>query len=132
MVCPECTEPVAPMPGSGWAIAWYSCRTCSTFWYARLSVGPAATATNNRLGSPQVPERPMLAAAATPAEPESAGTWSLEELEAETDVLRRESERLPKGDPHALIVHMRKLRTLADAINHRLDALPSPQPQLPF
>lgn len=61
----------------------------------------------------------MLAA----ARPASArDTWTLEELEAEADALRRESERLPKGNLEALRLHLEKLKVLADAINHRLDA----------
>ena len=47
--------------------------------------------------------------------------WSLEELEAEADALRRESECLPKGNLEALRLHLEKLKVLADAINHRLD-----------
>ncbi len=47
--------------------------------------------------------------------------WSIEELEAEADALRRESETLPKGNLHALRLHLEKLKVLADAINHRLE-----------
>jgi len=47
--------------------------------------------------------------------------WTLEELEAEADALRRESEALPKGNLEALRLHLEKLKVLADAINHRLD-----------
>ena len=41
------------MAGSTWAIAWYSCGACGTFWYARLRVGPDA----------ERPGVPMLASA---------------------------------------------------------------------
>lgn len=108
MECPECARPVAPMSGSTWAIAWYSCGGCGTFWYARLRVGPDADR----------PAVPMLASA-RPAPARDA--WTLEELEAEADALRRESERLPKGNLEALRLHLEKLKVLADAINHRLD-----------
>ena len=47
--------------------------------------------------------------------------WTLEELEAEADALRRESDCLPKGNLDALRLHLEKLKVLADAINHRLD-----------
>jgi hypothetical protein len=59
----------------------------------------------------------MIVAASQP----SRDTWTLEELEAEADALRRESETLPKGDLEALRLHLEKLKVLADAINHRLD-----------
>lgn len=109
MDCPECAAHVAPMPGSTWAIAWYSCGQCSTFWYARLRVGR---------GSEAVPATRMIGAAAGPA---SNSVWSLEELEAEADALRRESDSLPKGNLEALRLHLEKLKVLADAINHRLE-----------
>ena len=108
MDCPECARPVAPMAGSTWAIAWYSCDGCGTFWYARLRVGPDA-------GQPAVP---MLASRKQLTAREA---WTLEELEAEADALRRESECLPKGNLEALRLHLEKLKVLADAINHRLD-----------
>ena len=108
MNCPECAEQVAPMAGSTWAIAWYSCGKCGTFWYARLRVGPDADR----------PAVPMIAAANRAS---AEDTWSLEELEAEADALRRESECLPKGNLEALRLHLEKLKVLADAINHRLD-----------
>src|SRR5262245_60124163 len=95
MECPECAAHVAPMPGSTWAIAWYSCPTCATFWYARLRVGKDSDA---------VPARPLLSAA-TPA---LNGTWTIEELEAEADALRRESDALPKGNLEALRLHLEK------------------------
>jgi hypothetical protein len=60
-----------------------------------------------------------MLASARPALPREA--WTLEELEAEADALRRESERLPKGNLEALRLHLEKLKVLADAINHRLD-----------
>lgn len=111
MECPECARSVAPMSGSTWAIAWYSCGGCGTFWYARLRVGPDADR----------PAVPMLAGARpAPARPRDA--WTLEELEAEADALRRESECLPKGNVEALRLHLEKLKVLADAINHRLDS----------
>ena len=47
--------------------------------------------------------------------------WTIEELEAEADALRRESDCLPKGNLDALRLHLEKLKVLADAINHRLD-----------
>ena len=100
--------PVAPMQGSTWAIAWYSCGTCGTFWYARLRVGPFA--------DPHVV--PMITAGTrAPARDD----WTLEELEAEADALRRESDSLPKGNLQALRLHLEKLKVLADAINHRLE-----------
>ena len=108
MECPECARPVGPMSGSTWAIAWYSCGGCGTFWYARLRVGPDADR----------PAAPMLAAARARAR----DAWTLEELEAEADALRRESECLPKGNLEALRLRLEKLKVLADAINHRLDA----------
>ena len=109
MNCPECAKRVGPMAGSTWAIAWYSCGKCGTFWYSRLRVGPDADR----------PARPMLVAGSrVPAQ----APWSLEELEAEADALRRESESLPKGNLEALRLHLEKLKVLADAINHRLDA----------
>jgi hypothetical protein len=110
MDCPECGAHVAPMQGSTWAIAWYSCGQCGTFWYARLRVGP---------GSDAVPATRMIGeSAGTP----SSGVWSLEELEAEADALRRESDSLPKGNVEALRLHLEKLKVLADAINQRLDS----------
>ena len=54
------------------------------------------------------------------------GAWTLEELEAEADALRRESDCLPKGNLEALRLHLEKLKVLADAINHRLDMRSSP------
>ena len=111
MDCPECAEPVSPMDGSTWAIAWYSCGNCGTFWYARLRVG--------RDADRHVP--PMIAAPR-----ESRDAWTLEELEAEADALRRESETLPKGNLEALRLHLEKLKVLADAINHRLDTQQPP------
>jgi hypothetical protein len=48
--------------------------------------------------------------------------WTLEELEAEADALRRESDCLPKGNLEALRLHLEKLKVLADAINQRLDS----------
>jgi len=96
------------MAGSTWAIAWYSCGTCGTFWYARLRVGPFA--------DPHVV--PMITAGTrAPARDD----WTLEELEAEADALRRESESLQKGNLQALRLHLEKLKVLADAINHRLE-----------
>ena len=109
MDCPECSEHVAPMPGSTWAIAWYSCRKCSTFWYARLRVGR---------GSDALPATRMISA---PAAPAANAVWSIEELEAEADALRKESDSLPKGNLEALRLHLEKLKVLADAINHRLE-----------
>ena len=111
MDCPECAEHVSPMDGSTWAIAWYSCGNCGTFWYARLRVGRDA----NRHAPPMI---------AAPRESHDA--WTLEELEAEADALRRESETLPKGNLEALRLHLEKLKVLADAINHRLDTPSSP------
>jgi hypothetical protein len=110
MDCPECATSVAPMAGSTWAIAWYSCGECGTFWYARLRVGP---------GSDAIPSRRMLGSA---TKARTNGTWSLEELEAEADALRRESDCLPKGNLEALRLHLEKLKVLADAINQRLDS----------
>jgi hypothetical protein len=110
MDCPECATHVAPMPGSTWAIAWYSCGECGTFWYARLRVGP---------GSDAIPSRRMLG---SPDETPTNEAWTLEELEAEADALRRESDCLPKGNLEALRLHLEKLKVLADAINHRLDS----------
>lgn len=51
-----------------------------------------------------------------------AQEWTIEELEAEADALRRESDSLPKGNLEALRLHLEKLKVLADAINHRLDS----------
>ena len=68
MDCPECAMPVAPMSGSTWAIAWYSCDKCGTFWYARLRVGP---------GSDAVPMRRMIGEANRPS---VNSLWTLEEL----------------------------------------------------
>ena len=110
MDCPECATLVAPMSGSTWAIAWYSCGNCGTFWYARLRVGP---------GSDAIPSRPVLG---SPVKASTSGTWTLEELEAEADALRRESDCLPKGNLEALRLHLEKLKVLADAINHRLES----------
>ena len=96
------------MAGSTWAIAWYSCGKCGTFWYSRLRVGPNAdrhVVPMIRTGSP------------TPIQDD----WTLEELEAEADALRRESDTLPKGNLAALRLHLEKLKVLADAINHRLE-----------
>ena len=109
------------MPGSTWAIAWYSCGKCGTFWYARLRVGP---------GSDAIPSSRMLASHAkastsgTPLRPSGSGeeAWTLEELETEADALRRESDCLPKGNLEALRLHLEKLKVLADAINQRLDS----------
>jgi hypothetical protein len=108
MDCPECADQVAPMAGSTWAIAWYSCGTCGTFWYARLRVGPDS----DRHVVPMI-------SAGRPAPIQD--DWTLEELEAEADALRRESETLPKGNLQALRLHLEKLKVLADAINHRLE-----------
>lgn len=97
------------MRGSTWAIAWYSCGKCGTFWYSRLRVGPDM-------------DRhvvPMISAGGSPTPVQD--DWSLEELEAEADALRRESETLPKGNLAALRLHLEKLKVLADAINHRLE-----------
>jgi hypothetical protein len=120
MDCPECATQVAPMSGSTWAIAWYSCGKCRTFWYARLRVGP---------GSDAIPSRMLGSAVKTPTSGPhlrlsgSGGqAWTLEELEAEADALRRESDCLPKGNLEALRLHLEKLKVLADAINHRLDS----------
>jgi len=111
MDCPECSTQVPPMQGSTWAIAWYSCGKCGTFWYARLRVGP---------GSDALPATRMLAASAGR---QANDVWSLEELEAEADALRRESDNLPKGNLEALRLHLEKLKVLADAINKRLDTV---------
>ena len=112
MDCPECTERVPPMKGSTWAIAWYSCGKCGTFWYARLRVGRDA---DEMIGRPLLPGAP---AALQPARP----AWTIEELEAEAAALREESETLPQGNLEALRLHLEKLKVLADAINQRLDA----------
>jgi hypothetical protein len=112
MDCPECAERVPPMSGSTWAIAWYSCFKCGTFWYARLRVGRDS---DESIGRPMLPGAPASAQPARPA-------WTIEELEAEADALRQESETLPKGNLEALRLHLEKLKVLADAINHRLDA----------
>ena len=113
MDCPECTQSVAPMSGSTWAIAWYSCGKCGTFWYARLRVGPDS---GDSMGRPMLSDASgALPAAARPA-------WTIEELEAEADALRQESECLPAGNLEALRLHLEKLKVLADAINQRLDA----------
>jgi hypothetical protein len=112
MDCPECAERVPPMSGSTWAIAWYSCFRCGTFWYARLRVGRDS---DDSVGRPALPG---VAGSLQPARP----TWTIEELEAEADALRRESETLPKGNLEALRLHLEKLKVLADAINQRLDA----------
>ena len=111
MDCPECAERVPPMSGSTWAIAWYSCFRCSTFWYARLRVGRDS---DESFGRPMLPG----ATASTPAHK----PWTIEELEAEAAALREESETLPKGNLEALRLHLEKLKVLADAINQRLDA----------
>jgi hypothetical protein len=118
MDCPECREHSAPMPGSTWAIAWYSCGKCGTFWYARLRVGPDANYSDRS-------ETPLLEAPAPESVMPPRGArqnWTIEELEAEAAALRRESDRLPKGDLEALRQHLEKLKVLADAINQRLDA----------
>jgi hypothetical protein len=96
------------MQGSTWAIAWYSCGGCGTFWYSRLRVGPGA-------------DRPAVPMIAGSREVRARDEWTLEELEAEADALRRESENLPKGNLEALRLHLEKLKVLADAINHRLE-----------
>jgi hypothetical protein len=116
MDCPECAAHVAPMPGSTWAIAWYSCDECGTFWYARLRVGP---------GSDAIPARRMIGSGSKTVAPP---LWTLEELEAEADALRRESDNLPKGNLEALRLHLEKLKVLADAINKRLDSHASHTP----
>jgi hypothetical protein len=110
MDCPECAAHVTPMPGSTWAIAWYSCGECGTFWYARLRVGR---------GSDALPAARMIGAAAAQPAPD---VWSIEELEAEADALRKESDSLPQGNLEALRLHLEKLKVLADAINQRLDS----------
>lgn len=114
MDCPECAQRVKPMPGSSWAIAWYSCTKCSTFWYARLRVGPETHRNAERAALPTI-------TTVTPSPLASRDEWTLEELEAEAAALRRESDALPKGDLEALRRHLEKLKVLADAINHRLD-----------
>ena len=102
------------MPGSTWAIAWYSCGKCGTFWYARLRVG----SDSDRFERPALP---VGSARQLPARlPDRE--WTIEELEAEADALRRESDSLPKGDLEALRLHLEKLKVLADAINQRLDS----------
>ena len=111
MDCPECAERVPPMSGSTWAIAWYSCFKCGTFWYARLRVGRDA---DGSFGHPMLP--------ATTASLPTTPAWTIEELEAEAAALREESETLPKGNLEALRLHLEKLKVLADAINQRLDA----------
>ena len=64
-----------------------------------------------------------MIAAATTAPPQAARpAWTIEELEAETDALRQESETLPHGNREALRLHLEKLKVLADAINQRLEA----------
>ena len=113
MDCPECAEPVPPMSGSTWAIAWYSCGQCGTFWYTRLRVGPDA---DDSFG------RPMIAGATASRSKAARPAWTIEELEAEAAALRQESETLPQGDLEALRLHLEKLKVLADAINQRLDA----------
>ena len=110
--CPECAERVPPMSGSTWAIAWYSCFKCRTFWYARLRVGRDA---DESFSHPMLPATTASLPPATPA-------WTIEELEAEAAALREESETLPKGNLEALRLHLEKLKVLADAINQRLDA----------
>ena len=104
------------MPGSSWAIAWYSCPKCGTFWYARLRVGRDADYALDR------PALPMADTQSTSTAIGARHDWTIEELEAEADALRRESDRLPKGDLEALRLHLEKLKVLADAINQRLDA----------
>ena len=47
---------------------------------------------------------------------------TLDELEAEADALRRESDCLPKGNLEALRLHLEMIKVLADAINQRLDS----------
>jgi hypothetical protein len=72
-----------------------------------------------------MPERralPIVGGSATPTSVRAdRDQWTLEELEAEADALRRESDTLPKGDLEALRRHLEKLKVLADAINRRLD-----------
>ena len=113
MDCPECTQGVAPMPGSTWAIAWYSCGQCGTFWYTRLRVGPDSD--ESIRASDAAGTSTALPVAARPA-------WTIEELEAEAGALRQESESLPSGNLEALRLHLEKLKVLADAINQRLEA----------
>ena len=112
------------MSGSTWAIAWYSCGKCGTFWYARLRVGPGSDAipSGRMLGSP-VKKSTHLRHSGSGGQ-----AWTLEELEAEADALRRESDCLPKGNLEALRLHLEKLKVLADAINHRLDNRSSATP----
>ncbi len=101
------------MTGSTWAIAWYSCGHCGTFWYTRLRVGRDS---GDSVELPAIAGSPkLLPQAARPA-------WTIEELEAEADALRQESETLPQGNLEALRLHLEKLKVLADAINQRLDA----------
>jgi hypothetical protein len=119
MDCPECARSVSPMAGSTWAIAWYSCEACGTFWYTRLRVGPEA-------------DRPAVPMIAGPSQVRSHDAWTLEELEAEADALRRESETLPKGNLEALRLHLEKLKVLADAINHRLETHASSSSARPY
>ena len=127
MDCPECATDVAPMAGSTWAIAWYSCDKCGTFWYSRLRVGPGSDATpsHRMLGSP-------VKASTNGTQIRLSGSseqaWTIEELEAEADALRRESDSLPKGNLEALRLHLEKLKVLADAINQRLDSHASATP----
>ena len=102
------------MSGSTWAIAWYSCGKCGTFWYARLRVGRDA---DDNVLRPLIAGAPAMKTAAT-ARP----AWTIEELEAEAAALREESETLPQGNLEALRLHLEKLKVLADAINQRLDA----------
>ena len=77
MECPECAEHVAPMSGSTWAIAWYSCGKCGTFWYARLRVGRDA----DQPAAPMLTGRNQIAA---------RDPWTLEELEAEVNRVWKE------------------------------------------
>ena len=113
MDCPECTQAVNPMPGSTWAIAWYSCGLCGTFWYTRLRVGPDS---GESIG------RPMLTGASVALPVAARPAWTIDELEAEADALRQESDSLPTGNLEALRLHLEKLKVLADAINQRLEA----------
>jgi hypothetical protein len=122
MDCPECTERATPMPGSTWAIAWYSCGKCGTFWYARLRVGPDADYSIERPALPTGDAESAVARA-------PGYDWTIEELEAEADALRRESDSLPKGDLEALRLHLEKLKVLADAINQRLDSHAAKRPR---
>jgi hypothetical protein len=126
------------MAGSTWAIAWYSCGKCGTFWYARLRVGPGSDAAPSRgmLGSPVKTSTngAQLRMSGSHLRPAGSGgqaggqAWTLEELEAEADALRRESDSLPKGNLEALRLHLEKLKVLADAINQRLDSQASATP----